>query len=102
MRGLGTRARDPRVVRTQGKVRCLGAGGGRSGPEGDLDAPPECGLPAAWEGAETSAVWVFPQTSRPATEFSFSHTPLWPKQVTSLESTLFLICKVGTVTEPML
>ena len=65
------------------------------------DAPPECGLPAAWR-AETSAVWLFPQPGRPATEFSISHTPLWPKQVTFPLSLSFLICKVGTVTEPML
>ena len=64
------------------------------------DALPGCGLPAAWS-AETSAVWVFPQPGLPATESSFSYTPLWPRRVTSPLSLSFLICKAGTVTEPM-
>ena len=94
--------RDPRVVRTQGEVRCPGGRRWPCGPEGDFGKPrPSAGYPRRG-GAETSAVWLFPQPGRPATEFSISHTPLWPKQVTFPLSLSFLICKVGTVTEPML
>lgn len=41
---------------------------------------------------------MFPQPGHAATELSFSHTPFWPRQVTSPLSLSFLICKVGTVT----
>ena len=77
--GLGL----PRVARTQGEVRCPGVRRWPCGPEGGFRTPsPGAGYPRRGV-AEISAVWVFAQPGRPATESSFFHTPFWLRQVTS-------------------
>ena len=47
------------------------------------DAPPGCGLPAAWSGGDLGDLGVFRSLAALPLNPVFFHTPLWLRQVTS-------------------